>query len=241
MKTVLITGASGEIGSAAAKLFAQNGYAVAVNYFKNKDEADKTVAEILKNGGTAAAYQADVADSDAVFSMVSSINKELGHIDVLINNAAISDQKMLCDVSLQDWQRIFDVNITGVFNCCKAVMDGMVEQKSGNIINVSSMWGMVGASCEVAYSATKAAVIGFTKALAKELGPSGIRVNCVSPGLIDTKMNAHLDKTALDEIASETPLMRMGTPLEIARSMLFLASDNAGFITGENINISGGL
>ena len=240
MKTVLITGASGEIGAAAAKLFSQNGYAVAVNYFQNKQSADEVVDCILRNGGKAASYKADVADKTAVDEMVSKINKELGNIDVLINNAAVSDRQMLCDVSPEKWQRIFDVNVTGVFNCCRAVMDSMVEHKCGNIINVSSMWGIVGASCEVAYSATKAAVIGFTKALAKELGPSGIRVNCVSPGLINTKMNAEVDKEALDGIAEETPLMRMGTPLEVAHAMLYLASENAAFITGENINISGG-
>ena len=240
MKTVLITGASGEIGAAAAKLFAQNGYAVAINYLKNEKSAHKTAEDIIKNGGKSAVYKADVADSNAVFEMTGKIKKELGSIDVLINNAAVADQRMLCDVTPEIWQRIFDVNITGVFNCCRAVMEDMVYKKNGSIINVSSMWGIVGASCEVAYSASKAAVVGFTKALAKELGPSGVRVNCVSPGLIDTKMNAHLDKQSLLEIEEETPLMRSGKPLEVAETMLYLASEKASFITGQNISINGG-
>ena len=240
MKTVFITGASGEIGAAAAKLFAADGYAVAINYLKNEKPALETAEFIRKNGGIAAVYKADVADSDAVFKTVNTIKKELGDIDVLINNAAIADQRMLCDVTPQLWPRIFDVNVTCVFNSCRAVMDDMVSKKSGSIINVSSMWGVVGASCEVAYSASKAAVIGFTKALAKELGPSGVRVNCVSPGLIDTKMNAHLGSEVLAEIAEETPLMRAGRAEDVAQAMLYLASENASFITGENINVNGG-
>ncbi len=240
MKTVLITGASGEIGAATAKLFAQNGYAVAINYFKNEKSALEIKNDIKENDGIADVFKADVADNQAVFEMVKEVKAKLGDVDVLINNAAIADQRMLCDVTPEIWQRMFDVNVTGVYNCCRAVIDDMVCKKNGSIINVSSMWGIVGASCEVTYSATKAAVIGFTKALAKELGPSGIRVNCVSPGLIETKMNANISKEALAEIEYETPLMRSGKPLEVAETMLYLASEKASFITGQNISVNGG-
>lgn len=240
MPTVLITGASRGIGRAAATAFAKAGYCVAINYRVSKDAAEQLAAEIAQIGGFAKAFQADVANYDECKNMVDAVTGAFGPIDVLINNAGISCDKLFTDTSPEDFQRTFDVNVKGTFNCTKAVANSMISRKKGCIINLSSMWGITGASCEVAYSASKAAIIGFTKALAKELGPSGIRVNCVAPGFIDTDMNANLSPEDVAAFAEDTPLCRVGQPGEVADAMLFLASDSARFITGEVINVSGG-
>jgi 3-oxoacyl-[acyl-carrier protein] reductase len=172
--------------------------------------------------------------------MVETAKELYGAIDVLINNAAIAQQKLFTDITEEEWDSIFAVNVKGVYNCCKAVVPHMVSQKDGVILNISSVWGMVGASCEVHYSATKAAVIGFSKALAKELGLSGIRVNCIAPGVIDTDMNAGLSPDTLAQLKGETPLARIGTSKDIAALALFLASSEASFITGQVISSNGG-
>ena len=240
MKTVLITGASRGIGAAAARLFAENGYAVAVNYCHSQETADRLVDEIVAAGGEAFAVQADVSKADEVQRMVQTVYDRCGHLDVLIHNAGIAQQKLLTDTAPEEWHRMMGVHLDGAYHCCKAVIPGMVRQGFGSIITVSSMWGMTGASCEVPYSAAKAGLIGFSKALAKELGPSNIRVNCVAPGVIQTDMCASFDGETLHELAEETPLGRLGTPEEVAETLLFLASDKATYITGQVLGVNGG-
>ena len=236
-KTVLITGASRGIGACAARAFAAEGCKVAVNYFKSEKEAVRLADEI---GGIA--VKADVSDPEQADKLVKKTLENFGHIDVLVNNAAIAlTQKVLSDVDADEWDRIFAVNVRGVFNCTKAALDSMLTRHSGKIINISSIWGITGGSCEVAYSASKAAVIGFTKALAKETAPSGITVNCIAPGVVKTDMNAHLSDEDYAALAKETPLGRIGTPQDIAGTMLFLASSAADFITGQVIGTDGGI
>ncbi len=233
-KTVLITGGSRGIGRASALLFAQKGYDVIICYQKDEASAEAVAKE---TGGIAIC--ADVADSVAVEKLFDTIKQKHPRLDVVINNAGIAQQKLFTDITEQEWDRMFDVNIKGVFNICKHAVPMMIHEKQGCIINVSSIWGMVGASCEVHYSASKAAVEGFTKALAKELGPSGITVNCVAPGVIETEMNKNLSPECLNELADETPLCRIGKPEEVAELMLFLA-ESGSFITGQIISPNGG-
>lgn len=231
-KTVLITGASRGIGAATAKLFAADGYRVILNYCKNREKVQALAAE---TGGMAVC--ADVRDSAQVRAMFSIS----GGVDILINNAGIAQFGLFSDLTESAWHEMLDTTLTGAYHCIQAALPHMLRQKAGRILNVSSIWGITGASCETAYSTAKAGLIGMTKALAKELGPSGIRVNCVAPGVIDTDMNANLtdaDKTALKE---ETPLGCVGTPDDIARLLLFLAGKGGDFITGQVISPNGGL
>ena len=239
-KTVFITGASRGIGRAAALCFAKNDYNVAICYNKNEAAANEVLAEIKALGGNAAVFKADVSDMAQVSAAIKNAKKTFGIIGVLINNAGIAQQKVFSDITVEDWDNMFDINVKGMFNTCKCVLDDMIDKKQGKIINISSIWGISGASCEVHYSAAKSAVIGFTKALAKELGPSGICVNCVAPGVIKTDMLSSFDDNALTELAEETPLGRLGTPEDIAETLLFLASDKADFITGQTISPNGG-
>ena len=240
MKTVLITGASRGIGAATARLFAQNGYAVAINYRTDKAGAEALVKEIAAVGGDAFAICADVADATAVEEMVNTVSTRFGQIDVLIHNAGIAHQALLTDTTPQEWHRVMGIHLDGAYHCCRAVVPQMVRRHAGRILTVSSMWGEVGASCEVAYSAAKAGLIGFTKALAKELGPSGVTVNCVAPGVIDTAMCASFDEPTRTALADETPLGRLGTPEDVAHALLFLASEEASFITGQVLGVNGG-
>lgn len=239
-KNVLITGASRGIGRAAAELFAREGYGVAINYNNSADAAQSLANTLRGKGAHAVAFKADVSDMEQVRIMVEHCEAEFGHIDVLINNAGIAQQKLFTDLTTEDWNRMFAVDVTGVFNCCRLVLPSMIGRHSGKIINVSSIWGICGASCEVHYSAAKAAVIGLTKALAKEVGPSNIQVNCIAPGIIGTQMNAAL--TPADQVAlcDETPLGRFGSPDDIAAAMLFFASHAADFITGQILSPNGG-
>lgn len=241
MKTVLITGASRGIGAATARLFAAHGYRVAVHYHKSKEQADALVAELTATGTDACAFCADVADSAAVNKLVGDVLARFGHIDVLVNNAGISASGLVTDVTDAEWNRMIAVNLSGAFYTCRAVLPSMISQKSGAIVQVSSMWGEVGASCEVAYSAAKAGLIGLTKALAKEVAPSSIRVNCVTPGVIATEMNAHLSADDMAALCDETPCGRIGTPEEVAETIYFLASDAASFVTGQILGVNGGM
>lgn len=237
MKKVLITGASGGIGSSTAEAFAKEGYSLILNYNKNKLGA-QSLAEKLKQAYRVdcLTYGCDITDSEAVKKMFD----EIGDIDVLVNNAGISQQKLFTDISDDDWRKMTAVNLDGVFYCSREALRGMIRKKSGSIINISSMWGEVGASCEVHYSAAKAAVIGLTKALAKEVGPSNIRVNCVAPGVIDTEMMSSFSDEDKVQLIEETPLMRLGTPEDTANAVLFLASEKASFITGQILGVNGG-
>lgn len=237
---VLVTGASRGVGAACARRFALAGYSVAMLYHTRNDLAETLKDELVSLGLDAFCLQADVANRSEVFSAVHEILNRYRRIDVLINNAAIAQQKLFTDITEEEWNRMFSVNVGGAFHCTQAVLGNMVSRKQGSIINISSMWGQVGASCEVHYSSSKAALIGFTQALAKEVGPSGIRVNCIAPGVIQTDMNAHLDAETMNSLREETPLMRIGSPDEIAKTALFLAGDGASFITGQILGVNGG-
>ena len=239
-QTVLITGASRGIGAAAARVFAAAGYAVAVHYHTSEEAALALVQELADAGCTAIAVQADISDPEQVKRMVDNVLDNFCQLDILICNAGQAWTGLLCDMSDQDWRTLMGADLDGVFYCCRAVYHHMVARKSGRILTVSSMWGRSGASCEAAYSAAKAGVIGLTQALARELGPSGITVNCVAPGVIDTQMNAHLGAGALQELADETPLGRLGTPEDVANTLLFLASPQAAFLTGQVVGVDGG-
>lgn len=234
-KTVLINGGSRGIGAAMVKLFAQSGYKVAFTYLHSEHEAK----ELAKEYG-ALAIVADSANEEDILRAVKEAEASLGAISVLINNAAISQIGLFTDLTPEEWERMRRINLEGPMYYTRLVLDEMIRRKEGRIIQVSSMWGQVGASCEVAYSTTKAALIGFTKALAKELGPSGITVNAIAPGLIATDMNASLDQNTLASLCEETPLCRMGTPDEVASVALFLASEGGSFITGQIISPNGG-
>ncbi len=235
MKNVLITGASRGIGAACAQVFASDGARVFINYRQN-DEAARAVAE--KTGGIL--LKGDVSDMEDVRRIAAECDR-YGGADVLVNNAGIACQKLFWDVTEADFDRMFGVSVKGMYFLTQAAARSMIRKKRGRIINISSMWGVAGGSCETHYSAAKAAVIGFTKALARELGPSGITVNCIAPGVIDTDMNKPVGPEILAELAEETPLMRLGTPAEVASAVKFLASDEASFITAQILGVDGGI
>ena len=235
MKTVLITGGSRGIGSELVRHFATHGYSVAFTY-KNSEKA----AESLASETGALAIRADSAVESDVLCAVSRAIETFGGVDCLINNAAISSFSLFTDITLDEWNKMVAVNLTGAFLYSKAVIPDMLKRKSGRIINITSMWGLVGSSCEVHYSATKAALIGMTKALAKELGPSGITVNAIAPGVINTEMNSALTDEDRAQLVDDTPLMRIGEPSDVASAAYFLAGEGASFITGEVLNVSGG-
>lgn len=241
MKTVVITGASRGIGAACARLFAREGWAVAVNYRNSREKAEALAAAICREGGVALAIPADIGNAAEVEALFSTAEKELGTVEALVNNAGIAQQKLFTDLTEEEWDELFRVDVKGVFLCCRRALPGMIRRQKGCIVNISSMWGQVGASCEVHYSAAKAAVIGLTKALAKEAGPSGIRVNCIAPGVIQTEMNGHLSPEVLEELREETPLEILGTPEDVAKSALFLCSPESSFITGQVLGVNGGM
>ena len=235
MKTVLITGGSRGIGREMVRLFSKNGYRVAFTY-----RSSQTEAEALKAETGALAIRADSSSEADVISAIETTISEFGEIDCLVNNAAISSFSLFTDLTLEDWNDIISVNLTGAFLYSKYAIPDMLKRKWGRIINITSMWGLVGSSCEVHYSAAKAGLIGMTKALAKELGPSGITVNAIAPGVINTDMNSALSDDDREALINDTPLMRIGEPSDIAEAALFLAGDKASFITGEVLNVSGG-
>lgn len=235
MKNVLITGGSRGIGAECVRVFSEAGFRVFFTYKNSGEEARE-----LEKNFRARGIKCDVSSFKDTEAAAEIIHKT-GEIDVIINNAGISQIKMFQDITEADWDRMFDVNVKGMFVTSRVFLDDMLRRKSGRIINISSMWGENGGSCEVHYSASKAAVIGFTKALAKELGPSGITVNCISPGVIHTDMNSHLSDEDMNALIYETPLERIGNVRDIADTALFLASDKAGFITGTDIPVNGGI
>lgn len=239
-KTVIVTGASGGIGSAIAATFALNGYNVVINYNNNETAALSLSSVLGEKGAAVRIFKADVSDSSQADSLVDFAKSEFGSVDILVNNAGIAQQKLFTDITDDDFDRMFNVNVKSVFNCCRAVLPEMIHNKHGRIVNISSMWGICGASCEVHYSASKAAVIGLTKALAKEVGPSGITVNCVAPGLIDTPMNGNLSEETIKELCEETPVSRIGTPQDVAKAVFFLSSEDSSFITGQVLGVDGG-
>ena len=231
MKTALVTGASRGIGEAIARELSLGGFKVYINYNKSRDEALALADEI---GGIA--VKADVSDLNQVRAMYD----EIGGVNVLVCNAGISEYGLFSEISPEKWQNIFAVNVNGVYNCVQGALPSMIKNKSGSIITVSSVWGVHGASCEAAYSASKAAVIGLTKSLSKELGPSGIRVNCIAPGVIETDMLSGLSEADKMALCEQTPLCRLGKPSDVAGITAFLASEKSCFITGQVIGVDGG-
>lgn len=237
----VVTGASRGIGASIAKILAKSGYSVVLNYSRSEKSVGEVLKTITANGGDGCIFKCDVSSRDEIDSMISFAVKSYGKIDVLVNNAGISQQKLFTDITQNDWNNMISVNLSGVFNCCQSVLPDMIRRKNGKIINISSVWGVYGASCEVHYSAVKAGVIGLTKALAKEVAPSGITVNAVAPGCILTDMLTNeLDEDTISSLAVDTPLGRLGTPEDVAKAVLFLASDGADFITGQILGVDGG-
>ncbi|MBP3930856.1 MAG: SDR family oxidoreductase [Peptostreptococcaceae bacterium] len=239
-RTVLVTGASRGIGKAIATLFAENNYNVLINYNKSEEEAMDLYNSLKSKGYSVDVYKADVSKKEEVNMMINYCIGKFEKIDVLINNAGISKVNLFTDISYEEWDEVMATNLNGVFYTTKKALQYMLSEMSGKIINISSIWGMVGGSFEVHYSASKAAVIGMTKALAKELGPSNIQVNCIAPGVIQTDMLNNVSQETLEMLREETPLMKLGTVEDIAHTALFLASENANFITGQVISPNGG-
>lgn len=239
-KTVFITGASRGIGRAAALLFAKNGYRVGALYHRSEEQARTLLGELSRMGAAVQLVRGDIADSDAMRRMTDEVVQALGPIDVLVNNAGISCDALFCDTTPAMWERVFGVNAKGAYNACRCVLPQMIGRGAGAIVNVSSVWGVYGGSCEAAYSASKAALVGLTRALAREAGPSGVRVNCVAPGVIDTEMNAALTREDRAALIEKTPLSRTGTPEDVAQAILFLASPASAFITGQVLGVDGG-
>ena len=236
MSTVVITGSARGIGAATAALFADSGYNVVINYNTSEKEA---LALAEKLGDKAIAVQADVSKPEGAKLLFKKVKETFGNADVLVNNAGIAQQKLFTDITQADYDRMFDCNVRSVFNCCQCALPDMIHNKYGRIINISSMWGVVGASCEVHYSASKAAVIGMTKALAREVAPSGITVNCIAPGVIDTPMNSCFDEDVMKELCEETPVGRIGRPEDVAKAVLFFADPKNDFITGQILGVDG--
>lgn len=236
MKTAIITGASRGIGRATALLLSKNGYNVVINYNKSEDKAKSLSEEI--GSAPHILYKADISSKAAVFEMAEKAAERFGGIDLLVNNAGIAQQKLFSDITEEDLQNMINTNFYGAFYAAQAVLPYMLRKKNGSIINISSMWGIVGGSCEVHYSAAKAALLGFTKALAKELGPSGITVNAIAPGIIDTDMMFNLNKAEKAVLLDETPIGRFGKPDDIAKTVLFLAENK--FYTGQVLSPNGG-
>lgn len=242
MKQILVTGGSGGIGAAICRAFAAEDVQIAVHYHQNKTAAEELCYDLrYSTGCTADPFFADIADSASVNALFDAIQNKFGGLEILVNNAGTARQQLFTDMSESDWRNMLGVNLDGVFFCChQALRRFMLPAHNGVICNISSMWGQVGASCEVGYSAAKAGVIGLTKALAKEVGLSGIRVNCIAPGVVLTDMMSNFDDDTRNTLRGETPLNRLGTPEDIAEAVKFLCSDKADFITGQVLGVNGG-
>lgn len=239
-KTVLITGGARGIGKAMSKAFAKEGYNVLVNFNKSENVAKELYTILNEKNFSVKLFKADISNREDVENMVDYCIKEFGGLDVLVNNAGVSQDKLFTDITDEDWDNMMNINLKGSFYCSQVALKYMISEKKGNIINISSIWGISGASCEVHYSITKAGIIGMTKALAKEVGPSNIRVNSIAPGVINTDMLSGYNEEDIDALVEETPLMRLGTPEDIANCAIFLASDKSNFITGQVISPNGG-
>lgn len=238
MKTALITGGTKGIGKAVALAFLQQGYEVVINYSNDEKTAIETQSEFNLLGYCPVLLRADISNETQVKEMFKEFFQLYEHIDVLVNNAGVSAVKVIQDTTFEDWTKIIGVNLSGAFLCSREVTDNMVFYGGGCIINIGSIWGEVGASCEVAYSASKGGVIAFTKALAKELAPSNVRVNCISPGVIDTEMNSRFSSEDIYDLISRIPVGRLGTGGDVAKACLFLAE--ADYVTGEVLSVGGG-
>lgn len=239
-KTVIVTGGSRGIGAAICKQLASEGWSVAVIYRSSKEKAHELVSSIKRSGGRAEAFCADVADSASVKAAVRAVESVFGEPYALVNNAGVAEQALFTDITDEMWQRMINTDLSGAFYCSREVLPAMIRAKQGRIVNIASMWGEVGASTEVHYSAAKAGVIGLTKALAKEVGPSGITVNAVSPGVIMTDMMGSFSEADIASLKDETPLERLGTPEDAAQAVSFLLSEKASFITGQVLSVNGG-
>ncbi|MBE6663094.1 MAG: SDR family oxidoreductase [Ruminococcaceae bacterium] len=235
MKTVFITGGSRGIGAEAVRTFKNKGYNVAFTYYKSGEQA----LCLAKETGALAVF-CDVSNSEAVNSAIDVVKESFGSVDILINNAGIDEFSLFTDITDEMWHRMIDTNLSSAFYTSRAVLPDMINKKDGVIINISSMWGEVGASCEVHYSVSKAGLIGLTKALAKEVGPSGIRVNCITPGVIDTDMNKTLSEEDIEQLKLDTPLGKIGKTQDIVNAILFLADNSSHFITGQVLGVNGG-
>ena len=238
--TAFVTGGSRGIGRAVVRRLAAEGFAVGIDYLQAKEAAEALAAEICAAGGRALAVQADVSDRDAVTAAIGKVEAAFGPITCLVNNAGIAEQHQFQDIDSTFWHRIFAVNVDGAYHTIQAVLPAMLHEKAGCIVNISSIWGQRGASCEVAYSATKAAIIGLTRSLAAELAPSGIRVNCVAPGVIHTDMVEVLGEDTLRSLAEETPMGRLGKPEDVAAAVAFFCREESAFVTGQVLTADGG-
>ena len=239
-RTAVVTGSSSGIGKAIVREFSKTDMNVVINYNQSKESALELLEEIKSKGTSAIAIKADVSDPLQASDLINSAVQQFGKVDILVNNAGISEQKLFTDITFQDWRKMFAINVDGMFNCSKVAVKDMLKRHEGKIINISSVWGITGASCEVHYSSSKAAIIGFTKSLAKELGPSNINVNCVAPGVIKTKMNEFLNASETADLIDDIPLGRIGSAEEVAKTVGFLASDDANYLTGQIISPNGG-
>ena len=239
-KIALVTGASGGIGAACARALAERGYTVLVHGNSSAEKAQALAQQLCSEGLDAHAVSCDLSSSEAAGEMCGEILRLYHRVDALVLCAGVSHTGLFTDMTDAQWKRVMDVNVSGAFYLIRALAPGMVSRRSGAIVTISSMWGRVGASCEVAYSASKAALIGMTRALAKELGPSGVRVNCIAPGVIDTAMMDEHSEETKAILAEETPLGRLGTPQDVASAAAFLLSDEAAFITGQVLGVDGG-
>ena len=239
IQTAIITGASMGIGAAIAKTLSKSMHTI-INYNTHKNEAEKIAEELNNDKYKSFAIKADVTNKVEVNNMIIKAIEIFGDVDVLINNAGISQQKMFIDITEDEWDKMYEVNVKGMYNCIQAILKQMIRKKRGKIVNISSIWGLTGASCEVHYSTTKSAIIGLTKSLAKEVGPSNIQVNCIAPGIINTGMISNLTNEDINELINATPLQKIGSPYDVAELVKFLVSESGNFITGQVISPNGG-